>query len=103
MHPSPVLSVLRAAIPLTFVLILRLCGFWRCPLRLLDDLHALVCRSCGSPECELAPGAGLLEFSCWRALGPSLEVLQRRWLCMGPRARMRPCAVGCTRVRQWKS
>ena len=55
MDPSfpPVLSCLRAAIPLSFALILRLCGatavaelaaFWRCPLRLLDDLHALVCR-----------------------------------------------------------
>ena len=56
---SPVLSVPRAAIPLTFVLILRLCGatpvpdlfaFWRGPLRLLDNLHALVRRSCQSAE-----------------------------------------------------
>ena len=80
-----VLSVLRAAIPLSFVLILRLCGatpvpelfaFWRSPLRLLDDVHALVCRSesCESPECELAAGTGLLEFSCWPALEPSLAV-----------------------------
>ena len=77
MDPSfpPVLACLRAAIPLSFVLILRLGGatpvaelaaFWRCPLRLVDDLHALLCRSCENPECELATGAGLWEFSCWR-------------------------------------
>ena len=43
---SPVLSCLRAAIPLSYVWLLRLCAgmpvaelaaFWCCPLRLLDD------------------------------------------------------------------
>ena len=74
MDPSfpPVLSCLRAAIPLSFVLLLRLCGgmpvaelaaFWCCPLRLLDDLHALLCRTCESAECEVAAGAGLWECS----------------------------------------
>ena len=93
--PLPsVLSCLRAAIPVSYVLLLRLGGVsvtpavqlsevWRCPLRVLDDLHALLCRSCESPECELAAGAGLWEFSCWRALEPSVEVLQRRWQCLG--------------------
>ena len=56
----------------SFVLLLRLCGgmpvaelaaFWCCPLRLLDDLHALLCRSCESAECEVAAGAGLWECS----------------------------------------
>ena len=73
MDPSfpPVLSCLRAEIPLSLVLLLRLCGmpvaelaaFWCCPLRLLDDLHALLCRSCESAECEVAAGAGLWECS----------------------------------------
>ena len=87
--PLPsVLSCLRAAIPVSYVLLLRLGGVsvtpaaqlsevWRCPLRVLDDLHALLCTSRESPECELAAGAGLWEFS-WRALEPSVEVLQLR-------------------------
>ena len=51
MRPFPPgLSVARTATPLTFVSIVGLRGatpvpelfaFWRCPLRLLDDLHAL--------------------------------------------------------------
>ena len=53
----PVLAGLRAAIPLSFVLILRLGGatpvaeraaFWWCPLRLVDELRALLRRSCES-------------------------------------------------------
>ena len=115
MRPFPPgLSVARTATPLTFVSILGLRGatpvpelfaFWRCPLRLLGDLHALACRSCESPECELAAGAGLLDFSCWRALEPSLEVLQRRWLCMGPCTCLHASVCGrlcfcCSRLRE---
>ena len=99
----PVLLSRRAAIPLSFLLILRLCGatpvaalsaFCQCPLRLLDDLHALFCRSCESPKRAFAPARALWEFACWRALEPGLEVLQRRWGCMGRCARIPPWVVG---------
>ena len=76
----PVLAGLRAAIPLSFVLILRLGGatpvaelatFWRCPLRLVDELLAFLCRSCESRSVS------------WRRRGivgvAQLHALQAAW------------------------
>ena len=98
----PVLSLASTAIALSFVIC---CGcaarrvaesyaFWVCRLPLLDDLHAVFCRSCESRECEFAAGTGLADFSPWRALEALLQRVQQRWRCMGPGARMRPYVVG---------
>ena len=73
---SIVLSV-NLALVLRDAPVAELSAFWQCPLPLLDDLGALLCRSCESLECAFAAGSGLWEFACWRALEPSLDVLQR--------------------------
>ena len=70
--------------------------FWACPLPLLDDLHALLCRFDESWETEFAASVGLAEFRSWTALASegALHGLQIRWQRVNTRVRRRPYVVG---------
>ena len=80
--------VVRSAIGLTYVILLRLSGgvppeglktFWRCRGVQLDDIHSVLCKCFDSGVEELCAQAALLDHLPWSCLDAPLVSLQERW------------------------
>ena len=81
------LLVVRSAIGLTYVILLRLSGgvspeglkaFWRCRVFRLDDIHNVLCKCFDGCLEELCAQAALLDHLPWSCLDGSLVSLQDR-------------------------
>ena len=94
--PAPlptVESLVRCAVSLTYVILLRLCGrrcpanlceWWESPGVVLDDLRAMMARAHESELCEYSALAGLRSFRTWPTLQTSAFVVQQAWWSVQP-------------------